>query len=438
LVPGLTASNAFMSDQDSEVLTVEYFSMINLSVKEKNQTMCDRKNNAIILFCLIFAGGNACSQSTVKTSLPFKKHTLTTEFVSEGVAIGDINKDGKIDVMAGPFWFEAPTWKRHEITTGKPFDPAKEYSTSFLNFSMDVNLDEWTDLIIVGFPGTSGVWYENPKNSEGHWQKHIISDTVGIGNESPNFIDVDGDGRKDILCADSKAKQIVWLRAPTTKGSTTWERIPISEINAPGTDRFSHGLGLGDINKDGRKDIIIKSGWWEAPVDRTKPNWTFHSADLGEDCSHMHVLDADQDGLNDVLSASAHKYGIWWHQQVKDASGNIAWKRHEISKNISQTHSSNLIDINGDGHPDLITGKRFFAHNDTDTDPGTHDPAVLAWFEFKPGTNPSWKQHEVDNNSGAGLNFIAEDITNDGQIDIVISNKKGVYVFENKMKKKSR
>ena len=403
--------------------------------------MSTLKNKAIILFCMILLAGtrgNVCySQSSTK-SLEFKKHTLTSEFVSEGVAVGDVNKDGKADVLAGAFWFEAPDWKQHEIVAGITFKPATEYSNSFLNFSMDVNLDEWTDLIVIGFPGTAGIWYENPKNNGGYWKKYIISEMVGIGNESPGFVDVDGDGRKDILCADSNAKQMIWLRAPKTKGSTLWERIPISETNVPGTDKFSHGLGLGDVNKDGRKDVIIKTGWWEAPPDRTQPNWTFHPSDLGEDCSHMHVLDANQDGLNDVVSASAHKYGVWWHEQVKEPNGDVTWKHHEISKSISQTHSSELIDMNEDGDPDLITGKRFFAHNDTDVDPGAREPALLVWFEFEPGKNPSWKAHEIDNNSGAGLNFIAEDITKDGLIDIVISNKKGVFVFENKMKEKGR
>ena len=400
--------------------------------------MSNRMVNVIILLCIICLASMGSSKCNAQSSPEFKKYTLTNEFLSEGETTGDVNNDGKIDVLAGAFWFEAPDWKKHEIAEGKAFNPAKEYSTSFLNFSLDVNLDGWIDLIFVGFPGTVGFWYENPKNAEGYWKKHVISETVGIGNESPNFVDVDGDGRKDILCADSNAKQMVWLRAPTTKGSTTWERIPISENNVPGTDKFSHGLGLGDVNKDGRKDVVIKSGWWEAPSDRTQPNWTFHAAELGEDCSHMHVFDVNGDGLNDVISASAHRYGIWWHEQFKDASGSTAWRNHEISKSISQTHSSVLIDINGDGNPDLLTGKRFFAHNDTNTDPGTYDAPVLVWFEFKPGKNPSWLQHEIDNSSGAGLNFIVEDITKDGLLDIVISNKKGVYVFENKMKKKAR
>jgi hypothetical protein len=403
--------------------------------------MSNKRNEATVflyLILLVIAGGNTClGQRSSASPVQFKKHVLTAEFISEGVTVADVNKDGRTDVIAGAFWFEAPQWKRHEIVAGKSFDPAKEYSDSFLNFSTDVNLDGWDDLIVIGFPGTGGLWYENPQNRDEYWKKHAVFETVGIGNESPGFVDIDGDGRKDILCADSKAKQIIWLRAPT-KTSPAWERFSVSDINAPGTDIFSHGLGLGDINKDGRKDIIIRSGWWEAPADRTQPNWNFHAADLGEDCSHMHVQDTNLDGRNDVISASAHRYGIWWHEQVPAANGGTTWRQHEISKSISQTHSSELVDVNGDGNADFITGKRFFAHNDTQTDPGTHEPAVLAWYEFKPGKDPSWTEHQIDNNSGSGLNLIAEDITKDGLIDIVVSNKKGVFVFENQTKKKER
>jgi hypothetical protein len=372
----------------------------------------------------------ASAKDSTSAAVQFKKHTLTKEFISEGVAIGDINHDGKTDVMAGPYWFEAPDWKRHEIFEGKAFDPAKEYSASFLNFSLDVNQDEWIDLIVIDFPGKLAYWYENPKNQAGQWKKHLVHETVQVGNESPAFVDVDGDGRLDILCADSKEKQIVWLKAPESKSETLWKKFPLSEKNVPGTDRFSHGLGYGDINKDGRKDVIIKEGWWEGPENIAQANWTFHEASLGEDCSHMHVLDVNSDGLNDVISASAHRFGIWWHEQVKDSEGNVSWKQHEISKAFSQSHSSSMTDVNADGNPDLIVGKRFFAHNDTDHDPGAHDPAVLYWFEYKPGTEPFFEPHEIDNDSGSGLNIVAQDVTKDGAIDIVISNKKGVFVFE--------
>lgn len=389
----------------------------------------------LILALLVSCGGSNQQQASNQRagdkddSVAFRKHTLTRDFISEGVAAGDVNHDGKVDVLAGAYWFEAPDWKRHEVYPGKSYDGAKEYCDSFLNYAMDVNQDGWIDLIIIDFPGKVAHWYENPKGGEGTWRKHLVHETAEVGNESPNFVDVDGDGRIDILCADSKEKQMIWL-SPPTKNDTTWQRFAISAKNVPGTDRFSHGLGYGDINKDGRKDVIIRQGWWEGPADPKQPDWTFHAADLGEDCSHMHVLDVNGDGLNDVVSASAHHYGVWWHEQIKEEAANVSWKQHEISKAFSQSHSSFLTDLNEDGQPDLISGKRFFAHNDTDHDPGAHEPAVLYWFEYTPGKEPYFTPHLIDSDSGSGLNLVAQDITGDNAVDIVISNKKGVFVFE--------
>ncbi len=382
--------------------------------------------NKISIYCVTIL---TLATSFCYSQVQFKKHTLTNDFISEGVAVGDVNRDGKLDVLAGLYWFEAPNWNRHEIAPGKTYNPAKEYSTSFLNYSMDVDQDGWMDQVIIGYPGTPAVWYENPKNKEGYWKMHTIMD-VGVGNESASFVDMNGDGRIDILGADVTAKQLVWLSPPVKKGDTTWTRFPIGAPNSPGTDRYSHGIGLGDINGDGKKDVIIKEGWWEAPVDKKQPNWDFHSANFGESCSQMYAYDVNGDGQNDVISSSAHHYGIWWHEQVLDAQKNVTWKLHEISKAFSQTHGLALADMNGDGKPDLITGKRFWAHNDTNTDPGAHDPAVIYWYECKPGKEPVWIPHLIDDNSGAGLHVVIQDINKNKLPDIVIANKKGVFIFE--------
>jgi hypothetical protein len=367
------------------------------------------------------------AQPTIKKSgsVVFKKHIISPVFVSEGVAVADVNKDGKMDILAGRYWFQAPGWQQHTIHSDT-LNPVPGYSTSFLNYSMDVNNDGWPDLIRFDQPGGICVWYQNPQNKKTLWQSHLILATAG--NENPAFADVDGDGRMDIICNDITSKQVIWLQSPMAKNDTVWQRHIISNDATRGTDKYTHGLGWGDVNKDGRNDVIIKSGWWQSPQTVTDSNWVFHEANFGADCSNMFVLDVDKDGDQDIISSSAHDYGIWWYEQQKDNNGNSTWVTHTISQLFSESHSLVLEDVNGDGYPDLVTGKRYYAHNGGD--PGGHEAAVLYWFEFVPGKNPSWIPHLIDSNSGVGLSFVVQDINKDNKKDIIISNKKGVFFFE--------
>ncbi|MGZ8523956.1 MAG: FG-GAP repeat domain-containing protein [Chitinophagaceae bacterium] len=363
-----------------------------------------------------------CSQPSKENSthVRFKKHILDPVFVAEGVAVGDVNNDGKTDVLAGCFWYEAPSWKKHRIHADT-LNPVPGYSTSFINFSMDVNSDGWVDLIRFDQPGATCMWYENPKNKEKPWQGHLILSTAGI--ESPAFVDVDGDGNRDIICNDITLKQVIWLKSPASRSDTLWQRYIISREPGRATHQYTHGLGWGDINRDGRNDVIIKNGWWESPGDIKNPGWKFHEASLGDDCANMFVLDADADGDQDVISSSAHKHGIRWHEQTT-----TGWVIHEISRLFSQSHALAFKDINGDGYPDLVSGKRYLAH--ISGDPGTHDPSVLYWYEFVPGKTPQWIPHFVDDASGIGNNFEVQDINGDKLPDIITSNKKGVFFFE--------
>jgi hypothetical protein len=110
-----------------------------------------------LTFGLSLSGFLSCQAQLMKDrdvskDIPFKKTVLFADFVSEGVAVGDVNNDGRIDVMAGPYWFEAPNWIRHEIYEPKLYVAEKEWSNSMLNFSLDVNQDGWIDFIRVDFP----------------------------------------------------------------------------------------------------------------------------------------------------------------------------------------------------------------------------------------------------------------------------------------------
>lgn len=389
---------------------------------------------------ILLAFFSSVSLRAQKKSISFDKKVLSNEFVSEGLSVADINKDGKLDVIAGAFWFKAPLWEKIQYSDDvrydrslKPFDKNhvfkvdEGYSNSFLNFSQDINLDGWVDIIKIGLPGEAVYWFENPKNKQGLWKAHFLSNSVG--NESPLFEDVNLDGKKDIICNDSKAKRVVWLEAPSVKKDSNWIAHTISNHPTLGTHKYTHGMGFGDLNKDGRKDVIIKDGWWESPQNVNQENWLFHPLNLQFDAAQIMVQDVNLDGQADLISSSAHDYGIWYH--LLSENGNKV-ETHLIDNQLSQTHSLASFDFSNDKVPDFVVGKRYMAHNGKDR--GEFEAAKLLWFECQTGKNPSWVKHEIDNDSGSGIHMEVIDMNKDGKKDIVISNKKGVFIFlQNKL-----
>jgi len=363
----------------------------------------------------------------------FRKIIVDKTFRSEGVATGDINHDGKIDIFAGDVWYAAefppsggpPEWKMHELRPVGKYDGTKSYSQCFANFSQDINGDGWVDSIIIGYPGEPCWWYENPKNRPGHWKKGMVVDSAC--NETPLFVDLLGNGRPVLVFAVRPKGLMAWFSVPKNLDGL-WDMHVIAGPDAPGTKKYSHGLGCGDVNGDGRNDVLVKEGWWEAPQGRTERNWEFHRARLGPDCANMLVYDIDGDGDSDVITSSAHNYGIWWFEQIPATEG-LQFKQHVIFDKFSQTHAMILVDINGDGLKDFVTGKRYFAHQGKD--PGGHEPAVLYWFELRRPQKGKVEfiPHQIDDDSGVGTQFEVTDMNKDGKWDIVTSNKKGVHVF---------
>lgn len=359
-----------------------------------------------------------------KHEVRFRKIVVDREFRSEGVAVADFNRDGRLDFCAGNFWYEAPRWTPHEIEPAQKFNAAEGWSNSFQNFAYDVNGDGWPDQIVFVFPGKEVIWRENPgRNSSAPWKEHVIYPNTG--NESPLLASIGG---RPALIFGVDESQMAWFE-PTGRGD--FVRHLISEQSAPGTKRFSHGLGLGDVNGDGRADVIVTKGYWEAPAaPRADSLWKFVSADLGPDCAYMYAYDVNGDGLPDVISSSAHGIGVWWYEQKRGANG-PEFVQHVIDDTFSQSHSLVLTDLNGDGLPDLITGKRFWAHGPKgDVRPA--DPAMLYWYELRRDRahKVEWVRHEIDNDSGVGTQFVVADLNGDRRPDIIIANKKGVFVFE--------
>jgi hypothetical protein len=385
------------------------------------------------------------------TGITWKKTMLDRRFLSEGVAVADVNKDGNPDILTGEVWYEAPDWKPHRLRPGK--DDYREgdknvYSNSFACWADDLNADGYPDLIVIGFPGAPCYWYENPKGKEGDWKAHEIWHSAC--NETPAYVDLFGDGKRVLLMGwQPKGKdnegQMAYF-TPSEDPAKLWRMHPISEPSTkghviPGTFRFAHGLGADDVNGDGKFDVICTGGWWEQPATLDDKPWKFHPIRFidnskedfpsGQDCADMFAYDIDGDGRADIVSSSAHRYGIWADLQRGDKTEPAFHRQTLFPKLVSQTHAMHCVDINGDGIKDLVTGKRWWAHGPHgDADPNA--PAKLYWFEAKKSSDGliRFVPHEIDDDSGIGTQFIVTDVNGDKLLDVVTSNKKGVFLFE--------
>ena len=396
----------------------------------------------------------------------FKKIQLTDQFWAEGAYWGDFNHDGVKDIVYGPFWFEGPDFKqRHEYMPAtaswklKQADGTEKtipgyegglgknnaYSENFLTYTCDFNGDGWDDIIIYGFPGKEAYWYQNPKGGDGHWVPHRYMDV--LDNESPMFADITGDGKPDVICNSSGF--LSYVSVNWSNPTQPWSLHKVSPKGA--WQRFSHGLGVGDINGDGKMDFLDKDGWWEQPASTSgDPVWKEHKFTFAPGgAAQMYAYDVNDDGLNDVITClDPHNYGFAWYEQYRD-NGDIKFKQHIIMNKepkdskygvkFTQPHAIDLVDIDGDGLKDIITGKRFWAHGPSgDSEPNA--PAVLYWFKLVRHADKTvdYIPYLIDDNSGVGTEVAAGDINGDKLPDIVVGNKKGAFVFLQETKKVSR
>lgn len=401
--------------------------------------------------CLTFVGfafSVASSHAQEYKLHSFERQQLTDVYFSEGANFGDLNLDGKLDAIHGPYWWQGPEFKvRRELFEPKPQN-RDGYSTNFFTWVYDFTGDGWNDLVSVGLPGSAAVLYINPGegkvlDEKNHWQTQKVHD--GIGNESPQFVNLVGDKQPELVCNHNG--KFGYMTFDVKKPAEPWTWHIISE--QVGEYPFGHGLGVGDVNGDGRSDVIWKGGWYEQPKSLDgDPLWTFHKYQFaGPGGADMFAYDVDGDGDNDVItSLAAHTFGLAWYEQVKEGD-EITFKKHLIMGDkaednpygvlFTEPHAVELHDMDGDGLKDIVTGKTYWSHHRQS--PMWDAGAVVYWFKLsrtKDGID--WIPYLADGEAGIGRQLNIADVDGDKLPEIIAGGMVGAHVLRHRVKSVSK
>jgi hypothetical protein len=368
-------------------------------------------------------------------SLTFTKRPL---FVGphENATIGDLNRDGQPDIVSGAYWFAGPDFVPR---TYRANHHAKEYHRGNSEHVLDVDADGWPDVIVGGW-GQDGIsWYRNPGTSavdrgrpwdmHAPWDVRLLSATRGT-MEMFALHDYDGDGRPELHSANYRRNEPLEVWRFTTRADGSPALTPF----VLGAQGGGHGFAWGDVNGDGRQDVLTEIGWYERPAgDPFAGPWTLHpETALPHPSCPFVVKDINGDGRLDIIFGRGHDVGLyWWEQLEPKADGTTVWRSHVIDESWSQAHALMLADLDGDGIDELIAGKCIWAHEGGD--PGAGDPPAIYYYRWSRARG-GFTRHTIagpGENIALGRQYSVADLDGDGRLDLVAPSELGLWVFFN-------
>jgi hypothetical protein len=424
--------------------------------------------------------------------LEYTKVQIHDRFLAQSCAIGDYNGDGNPDVSSGRRWYEGPFAPNlpiveHEFRGGHEDLPNQGdspeidtgVSDDWADYAIDMDLDGDPDIVNVSNPDlndaknpspapapqrhATAYWYENPGFSQvgtyALWDSHVLHQDVRM--EQHGIGDIDGDGWPELLgaCKGCDPQQrLGYYHANLENLRGPWKFHAVTrQVEFPfnGTG-FLHGIGMGDVNGDGQPDLLNREGIWidalsakpnelpcPAPDCGFVPTQLYGGGTGGEiGGAQMFAADFDGDGDGDIVSADfAHNYGISWYEQTAP----LTFVKHQFVGGpqdlakygvaFSEAHALEVVDMDGDGIPDIVTGKTRFAHPNGYGDPDLlGDPVVYVFRtlrtpDAKTGSPVTFEPHLVDKQLGVGWQIAVGHLNDDGIPDLCLATKLGLAVF---------
>jgi hypothetical protein len=382
--------------------------------------------------------------SPERVSARFRMQRLTEHYYSWSATAADVNRDGVLDLLSGPHYFLGPNYQvQREIYLSNTFNPSTQYASAACNFAFDYTGDGYPDYLVT--EGRNFVMYVNPGAEERRWDRYTA---FANNSEVAAFADVNADGAPDAISLTGG--MVSYASVNRSSPTSPWV---VTNVSGPGyTVVAQHGIGAGDVNGDGRVDLLSPYGWWEHPAGQATGPWRYHPVAFGRwpragaspGGAELRVADLNGDKLNDVItSLEAHGWGLAWYEQKKSAAGETSWTPHIImdgpqAKNpggvsFSQLHGLTTADMDGDGIQDIVTGKRMFAHLDSYNDPDPFGEPVLYVFRTVRNRNApggvEFVPDLVHNRSGVGSMVQTADLNRDGAQDILTATNRGTFIF---------
>ena len=371
----------------------------------------------------------------------WKQHTINGKSEFEAAGVFDVDSDGKLDIVSGGTWYQAPDWKPHHVR-----DVVRQgtYLNDFATLPLDVNGDGKTDFVTVSYFGQNVGWVENPGKADADWTYHEI-DMPGT-SEAATSVDLTGDGVPDVL--PNPTNVVAWYEVAKKADGKGFDL----KKHDFGNRAAGHGVGSGDVNGDGRIDLLTPKGWFESPVDPSRDTWAWHpTGTWARPASRSSPATSTATASPTWSTAWGTTTGCTGSSRSRGRTASRAWAKMPIDKSVASVHALIWADLDGDGKDDeLVTASESTPMRSSRARPTA---LLIAWYGFDPKAQ-GWTKHVIfqgepaknappkaadrlalkdfpAGTAGTGLQLTAIDIDGDGDLDLVCPGKSGLYLFEN-------